>query len=50
MASVEKMNSTEYPIDLKEAVGSESDIERGNGIVQVASTYVVDRKLEKKTL
>lgn len=50
MASVEKMGEPGYPIDTKEAIGSDSDVERGNDIVVVSSDYVVDRALEKKML
>lgn len=51
MASVEKMNGTEYPIDTKEAPGSDSDVERGTGITQeIGESYVVDKALEKRLL
>lgn len=49
MASVENMSTPEYPIDSKD-IGSESDIERGNGIVEVSPGYVVDKAMEKKML
>ncbi|CZR66961.1 related to putative tartrate transporter [Phialocephala subalpina] len=51
MASVEKMNGTQYPIDTKEAAGSDFDVERGPGTAQeLGENYVVDRALEKRLL
>lgn len=37
-------------VDCKEEPGSESDVERGTGLVQDVSGYVVDKQLEKKML
>lgn len=50
MTAIGEKMTTEYPIDTKEAPGSESDVERGNDLVEVGDNYVVDRALEKKLL
>jgi hypothetical protein len=48
-STVEKVDP-EYPLDSKAVAGSESDIERVPGEVEDGTTFVVDRKLEKKLL
>lgn len=40
----------EYPLHSKAVAGSESDIERSTVEVEDGTTFVVDRKLEKKLL
>jgi hypothetical protein len=48
-STMEKID-LEYPLDSKAVPGSESDIERVPGDVEDGTTFVVDRKLEKKLL
>lgn len=40
----------DYPVESKDTAVSDSDVEKGIGEVEVTSTYVVDKQLEKKLL
>lgn len=50
MASTSEEKTMDYATELKDAPVSDSDVEKGVGEVEVTSTYVVDKQLEKKLL
>lgn len=50
MASTFEGKTMDYPVESKDTAVSDSDVEKGIGEVEVTSTYVVDKQLEKKLL